>query len=474
MHTLLARAAVAAGRWSLARAQIASARSAGAVPTPPLDALAAQVELGAGAPAEAVGLAERALASTGPAEHAVQCEALEVLGRVARLRDLDQARAIFTRQLAAAEDGALAVWRLRALQQLGTLDLIAGPTLEGMQQARAVAVEQGALATIANIDLQIASNLLGGFQVDECLQAAQRCAELARHWRLGSMLPIAQVVAASAHGVAGRRGEMERLIAQALAGEVDDEVRLLVRGRCRAIVALLDEDHEAALEEFDAAMGLVQATAAPTLRPWFALWALLRTVHDRDAEQARAEARGHVPVGSHTSAALMDFAEAVARGRDGDPVTASALVTAACRTLAPVAECYAGYHQLALRVTAEAALDDAWGEPVRWLSETAVFFHEHGHHVVVRACRRLLRKAGAPVPRINATAAVPAVLRRYGITEREHAVLLLVAAGRTSAQIADQLVISRRTVDKHVERLLAKTDTRRRGDLRGLLERSRT
>ena len=72
VHTLLARAAVAAGRWSLARTQIASARSAGAVPTPPLDALAAQVQLGVGSPAEAVGLAERALASAGPAEHAVQ------------------------------------------------------------------------------------------------------------------------------------------------------------------------------------------------------------------------------------------------------------------------------------------------------------------------------------------------------------------------------------------------------------------
>ena len=404
----------------------------------------------------------------------MQCEALEVLGRVARLRDLDQARAIFTRQLAVAEDGTLAVWRLRALQQLGTLDLIAGPVLDGMQKARAVAVEQGALASTANIDLQIASNLGGGFQVDECLQAAERCADLARRWRLGSMLPIAQVVAASAHGIAGRRSEMEHLIAQALAGDVDDEVRLLVRGRCRAIVALLDEDHEAALAEFDAAMDLVRATPAPTLRPWFALWALLRTVHDRDGAQARAKARGHTPVGSRTGEALIDFAEAVARGRDGDPTTASGLVSAACRTLAPVANCYSGYHQLALRVTGEAALDDGWGEPVRWLGDATVFFHEHGHHAVVRACRRLLRRAGAPVPRIDATTAVPAMLRRYGITEREHDVLLLVAAGRTSAQIADELVISRRTVDKHVERLLAKTGARRRGDLRGLVDSPRT
>ena len=474
VHLLLARAAATAGRWSPARAQITHVRSADSAPLPHVDALAAQIELGAGQPQDAVGLAERVLASVGPTEHPVHCEALEVLGRVARLRDIDEARAIFTRQLAVAEEGALAVWRLRALLQLGTVDLIAGPRLEGMQRARVVAVEQGALATTANIDLQIAGNLGGGFRAEECLQAAQRCADLARRWRLGSMLPIAQVIAASAHGIAGRRAEMENLIAHALAGDVDDEVRLLVRGRCRAIIALLDEDHATALAEFDAAMDLVRATPAPTLRPWFALWALLHTVHDRDGAQARAEARGYVPVGSHTTAALMDFAEAVAEGRYGDPTTASALVVAANRTLAPVSECYAGYHRLALRLTAEAALDDGWGDPVRWLGDAIVFFHDHGHRAVVRACGGLLRRAGATVPRIDAAAAVPALLRRYGITDREHDVLVLVAAGRTSAQIADELVISRRTVDKHVERLLAKTGARRRAELRGLVDRPDT
>lgn len=197
-------------------------------------------------------------------------------------------------------------------------------------------------------------------------------------------------------------------------------------------------------------------------------------MYGRDGAQARAEARRYTPAGAHTTAALIDFAEAVARGRDGDPTTASALVFAADRTLTPVASCYGGYHQLALRLTAEAALDDGWGEPVNWLRDASAFFHNHGHHAVVRACGRLLHRAGATVPRLDATTAVPAVLRRYGITEREHDVLLLVAAGRTSAQIADELVISRRTVDKHVERLLAKTGTRRRSDLRGLVDRPHT
>jgi DNA-binding CsgD family transcriptional regulator len=264
---------------------------------------------------------------------------------------------------------------------------------------------------------------------------------------------------------------MERLIAEALGGDVDDEVRSLVHGRCRGIVALLDEDQSTALAEFDVAMDLVRAMPAPTLRPWFALWAMLRTVHDRDGAQARAEARAYTPVGSHTTMALIDLAEAVCRGRDGDPIAATALVSAACRTLAPVADCYAGYHQLAMRITAESAVEEGWGDPVRWLTDATVFFHDHGHDAVVRACGRMLRRAGATVRRIDSTAAVPAALRRHGVTEREHDVLLLVAAGRTSAQIAEELVISRRTVDKHVERLMAKTGVRRRVDLRALLDR---
>jgi hypothetical protein len=55
-----------------------------------------------------------------------------------------QARAIFTRRLAAAEDGALGVWRLRALQQLGTVDLVAGPVLDRNADGAGRAVEQGA------------------------------------------------------------------------------------------------------------------------------------------------------------------------------------------------------------------------------------------------------------------------------------------------------------------------------------------
>jgi len=51
-----------------------------------------------------------------------------------------------------------------------------------------------------------------------------------------------------------------------------------------------------------------------------------------------------------------------------------------------------------------------------------------------------------------------------GLTHREVEVLLLVAAGKTDREIADALVISVRTVGRHVSNILAKTNTNNRAE----------
>ncbi|HEX7187529.1 MAG TPA: helix-turn-helix transcriptional regulator, partial [Actinomycetes bacterium] len=54
-------------------------------------------------------------------------------------------------------------------------------------------------------------------------------------------------------------------------------------------------------------------------------------------------------------------------------------------------------------------------------------------------------------------------------TSREMDVLVLVADGLTNAEVAQRLVLSPRTVDHHVARLLARTGASNRAGLRGVL-----
>ena len=51
------------------------------------------------------------------------------------------------------------------------------------------------------------------------------------------------------------------------------------------------------------------------------------------------------------------------------------------------------------------------------------------------------------------------------LSARERELVILVARGRTDAQIAEQLYISVRTVRSHLDRIRDKTGCRRRADL---------
>ena len=85
-----------------------------------------------------------------------------------------------------------------------------------------------------------------------------------------------------------------------------------------------------------------------------------------------------------------------------------------------------------------------------------------GDDRVAAACRALLRQAGAPVPRHRAgDGDLPGPLHALGVTEREADVLRLVAQGLGNREIAEQMFLSPRTVEKHVASLLAKTGLRR-------------
>jgi len=145
-------------------------------------------------------------------------------------------------------------------------------------------------------------------------------------------------------------------------------------------------------------------------------------------------------------------------GRRGRAEEAAATVAAWDATRLP----WAWLRHLGRRLVAEAALADGWGEPRTWLTEAAAFFDGFGTPAVAARCRRLLADR----------AALPDDLRRLGVTPREAEILGLLGQGLTGTrELADHLVISPRTVEKHVEALCRKLGVRSRGQLTALAAR---
>jgi hypothetical protein len=159
LHLVLARAADAATRWSIAEDHLAAARVAAGSGNPRLlarvDALAAHVAIGDHRLAAAEELAERVLAAASELGLPdVECEALEVLGRRERLRDLRRAAGHFERAHATAARHGLTLWSIRALHELGTIDMFETSSPDRMQEAGTLAYRAGALSVAATVDLQ--------------------------------------------------------------------------------------------------------------------------------------------------------------------------------------------------------------------------------------------------------------------------------------------------------------------------------
>jgi DNA-binding CsgD family transcriptional regulator len=461
LHLGIARAAIAGAQWAEAAASIEVARGSPGVDAAHIDACAAQVAIGQGRLAEADQLASAALrAAESGGLPEVTCEALEVIGRVARQRDLEEAERAFARAAAVASAHGLPLWHARALHELGTIDQLRTESVDRLQQARELAVAQGALALTAALDLQIAAGLNKQFRADEALAAARRSADASRRFHL-AVLPMALIFEATAHAIRGEREAMEARIADAAAlAPADEDVLGCAWGHCRATYSLLAGELGEAHTQMATGAAPMLSSPAAIAPPFLGLWPLLGAVLDRgDAADAAARVRAARSTRHLVVAALLGYADAVLAGRQGRPADAGAAFAAAEAQMGPLVE---WYRQYARRLAAEAALADGWGEPVGWLREAAAYFAARGDDRVAAACRALLRRAGAPVPRRRpGDGELPARLRALGVTEREADVLGLLAQGLSNREIAERMFLSPRTVEKHVASLLAKTGLRR-------------
>jgi DNA-binding CsgD family transcriptional regulator len=469
------RAAVATGDLDAAEAAASTARTVTDASGDPalvarLDAVTAAVALDRGDVAQAEELSRRAIDGARQTDQpAVLCEGLLVLGRVERPGGMERASRSHREAAEVAEAEGLALWHLRAQQELA-LDLIEVSGVEPMRTTRDLAARYGAHLTVAVMDLTLADLALGEFERDECLARVTSCIEASRRFELATG-SVAQLWLAGAHALAGDDAAMQRAIDAARERDPDDP-RILadLYGRVLTTRALVRDEFEDLPELLDQMMSHVRC-GSPTTSVYAGrlLWAALETVDGDDLGlAARTELReSTAELGLSYFTASFAVFEAVALGRAGDVEGATAAIGPGVEHLLHAPYGRGLWHAMWLVVT-RAAIRDGWGDPVRWLRHTEAWFAELGYDGPARRSRSLLRDAGAPVPRRRGASEVPASLRELGVTSREVDVLKLVVAGRTNREIATELYVSPKTVERHLSSLFDRAGVRNRQALADL------
>ena len=458
----LARACVIAERWGPARGWLDGAglptSDGEGPPDPAVFALAAHVALAEGDRERAVRLAGAAVAEGTRAHHVdTVCEALEITGRAQRRADPPASRAAFARGERLAAAHGLVPWRLRALAELGGLDLLEGGDTGRLAATRGLAEECGMLGLAVGLDLQIAVDTFGVEGPVSALGPARRCVERSTRLRLSGPATHAGIFVARGLFWAGEVQASYALFDE-LARTVPDPTYVgSSRAAIEGFAAWLAHDPRGALDGLGACVAELRESAVTNPAPVWGQWALLATVVDPDDPRPLTELRNADVLVQAANRAAVHYAEAVLARRDGRTDVAADLTARGDAALGRRV-----HSRLMLRCLMLGA-DDA---PEPLLREVIAHAEPRGEVQLTRWCRERLRRAGRPVPRPNRDAvAVPERLRAHGVTGRELEVVRLVARGWSNADVAAHLHLSVRTVETHVSNLLAKSGAADRNGL---------
>lgn len=478
LRTRLAWVAATTGRWSDGAAQVRIARAVlGSDPIPAQSALVDVVEAhltfghgdGCDRSTEAERLALKALATAERLAMAeTACQALQLLAMIARRRSFNEAESYLTRMLAISEEHYLPLWRMNALFRLGVNQSLRTDEQTLLDQARQAAQLSGAIMLGYSIEVVYGMRAVmhGDYAAGD--EIAARCAAATARLRNADDQQFALVTAAASAAHRGQRRLMERRLEEfrAAGGGESNQVPLAY-GFCEAICALLEEDRTRAIKALGCARTWEDAHPNTYyLTGRYGLWPLLEAMLGRIGVDD-VETVALLPAASlRWNRQFLHLARAVLYGRAGHAKQAIAEVTLAQEAAAP----YVMAYHLGLRLVAEAALGDGWGEPVRWLRAAEEYFHEKDAPVIAGACRTLLRQAGVSLAqRRYGHERIPAGLRKLGVTVREYEVFVLLTEGHDNQGLAERMRISPRTVEKHVASLLLKTGHANRKELRDSL-----
>ncbi|MET8995640.1 LuxR family transcriptional regulator [Amycolatopsis sp. Hca4] len=473
VHVRLAWAAQVAGRWAEGFEQVAAARAL--LPEDGLDEEAVAVDavdayLSMSGPApdrvrRSEQLGRRAVAGAERiGSPSTACQALYAVGFVVRERDMAESDECFRRMLDSAAEHRLTNWRNYALVGLGGNAWLAEADPSGLETARAEALRTGGISLAYNADAVLGLHAVLCGRFTEAGQRLDACYAEASRIKLYAVSRYVQMAQAVLAGHRGDRRTMETALGDFRRGGGDAGPEApLARGLAQVFCSLLEEDRETARAELET-LAADQARQQSTfhLAGTHGLKLLLDVIAgDATWEDHRRIAAGATG-GMRWNRQFVLQAEAVLHGRDQSHEAAATAMRRAAQAAAP----FGVARPLGLRLTAEPAVDDGWGEPAEWLREAESHFHGADVIPVASACRALLRRAGASVQqRRTGTERVPESLRAIGVTLREYEVFELLAFRLSNKALAARLHISPRTVEKHVAALLMKTSVRDRAEL---------
>jgi DNA-binding CsgD family transcriptional regulator len=474
LHTRLAWAAAVAGRSADGLAQVKVARrllgpEASSEDTAPIDVVEAHLLLDLPGPDQARKAEQLARRATEAAAAAslpvVASQAWQLLGALSRSRDPDEATACLERAREIAVRHQLQIEEIHALIRLGNDDALRDGSLHRLEQARQEASRVGAITSRHQAEASIALQAILRADFETAQELTGQVLESAR--RLGLLETTRYVLLLRAILAAhrGRRRDMDAALAELRQWKGDHAQHIpRIHGLARAWCALLTEDRQQALHELSVALAAEEES--PTffqLTGRYGLSLLLRVL-DGAAGRAEYEAVAAAPVSQlRWDRQFALFASAVLAGREGRPAEAAHAVADALRVAAP----YATARHLGLRLVSDAAIADGWGEPVTWLRSAEEYFYAAEVPAVSSACRAMMRRAGVTVAqRREGVRGIPAELRSAGITVREYEILRLIVEHLGNREIATQLHLSPRTVEKHVASLITKTGQSDRKALR--------
>lgn len=144
----------------------------------------------------------------------------------------------------------------------------------------------------------------------------------------------------------------------------------------------------------------------------------------------------------------------------GDGLSVESISAEANRWLGELTGDLGGMSAAVLSVAAQAGNPDG-PAPVRLRADTGRWFELHGTSMATPAGRR----AGVIIQPAARARISTVLMAAYGLTRREREITRLVLMGRTTAMIADELVIAPVTVQQHLKSIFAKTGVRSRRDL---------